>query len=112
MGSQILEKHKFSCLKNLQRIQHWYTNRKISDSSANIPSAHYINDFPYVIFNALLEQVIRTVENIENHGIKINGEYLSHLRFADDILLISETPGELKLLLIKVNEERKEKSYK
>lgn len=112
MGSQILEKYKFSCLKNLQRIQHWYTNRKISHSSANIPGAHYIKDFPYVIFSSLLEQVMRTVGNIENHGIKINGEYLSHLRFADDILLISETPGELELLLTKVNEESKKVGLK
>lgn len=50
-----------------------------------------------------LEQVMRNFENIENLGTKINGEYLSQVQFAYNILFISETPGELELLHTKVN---------
>ena len=37
--------------------------------------------------------------NWENKGVKIDGEFLSNLRFADDIFLCTETPQELQNML-------------
>lgn len=37
------------------------------------------------LFNELQEQLMRNAENAENHGMKINIEYLSHLQFDNDI---------------------------
>ncbi len=49
------------------------------------------------LFNAILE-VIRDLD-WENFGIKIDGVFLNHLRFADDIVLISEKRNEIEILL-------------
>ncbi|KAI0241134.1 hypothetical protein LSAT2_001223 [Lamellibrachia satsuma] len=47
-----------------------------------------------------------TLESIwENKGLKIDGEYLNHLRFADDISLCTETPQELEIMLQELCEE-------
>jgi hypothetical protein len=50
------------------------------------------------MFSAALEEVFRRV-NLEGKGININGEYLSHLRFADDIVLISHSASELENMI-------------
>ena len=46
------------------------------------------------LFTATLESIFRRL-NWENKGVKIDGEFLSNLRFADDIFLFTETPQEL-----------------
>ena len=38
-------------------------------------------------------------------GIKISGRNINHLRYADDITLMTESKEELKSLLMKVKEE-------
>ncbi len=38
------------------------------------------------IFNNVLEQVFKNLQ-WEDKGLKINGQYLNNLRFADDIVL-------------------------
>ena len=43
----------------------------------------------------------------ENKGIKIDGEYLSNLRFADDIALFAENLQDLQKMLNELNEESK-----
>ena len=43
------------------------------------------------LFTSTLESIFRRL-NWENKGLKIDGEYLNHLRFADDIFLCTETP--------------------
>ena len=45
-------------------------------------------------FSATLESVFRRL-NWENKGVKIDGECVSNIRFADDIFLCTETPQEL-----------------
>lgn len=50
------------------------------------------------IFIAVLEFIIRKL-NWEKVGININGCYLSHLRFADDIVLLSESITQLQLMI-------------
>ena len=39
------------------------------------------------------------------HGMKIDGEYLSRLRFADDILICANTPHELQRMLQELADE-------
>lgn len=50
------------------------------------------------LFIAVLEHVFRTL-HWEHNGLKINGMYLNNLRFADDIVLLSEDPKELEIML-------------
>ena len=50
------------------------------------------------LFNAALEQVFRQLD-WENAGIVVNGERLNHLRFADDIVLISSSGTEMEQML-------------
>lgn len=50
------------------------------------------------IFSAVLEMIFRNL-NWKNKGLNINGENLSHLRFADDLILFSENPKTLETML-------------
>ena len=43
--------------------------------------------------------------NWEYKGVKIDGEFLSNLRFADDIFLCTETPQELQQMLQELSDE-------
>ena len=56
------------------------------------------------LFTATLESIFRRL-NWENKGVKIDGEFLSHLRFADDIFLCTETPQELQQMLQELSDE-------
>ena len=53
---------------------------------------------------AALESIFRRLI-WENRGLKIDGEYLSHLRFADDILICVNTPHELQQMLQELADE-------
>lgn len=57
-----------------------------------------------VIFSAVLEQIFRTL-NWDNLGMRINGSYLNNLRFADDIVLISDSSESLEQMLVELNRE-------
>ena len=50
------------------------------------------------LFTATFESIFRRL-NWENKGVKIDGEFLSNLCFADDIFLCTETPQELQQML-------------
>ena len=56
------------------------------------------------LFTSTLESIFRRL-NWENKGLKIDGEYLNHLRFADDIFLCTETPQEVEMMLQELCEE-------
>lgn len=49
-----------------------------------------------IIFPSCLQDIIINKVNWEKNGIKINDELLSHLVFADDIILIACPPQELE----------------
>lgn len=59
------------------------------------------------LFTAALEHALKKL-NWERKGISIDGAYLNHLRYADDIVLISESPDELVEMLQEFNEVSKE----
>lgn len=56
------------------------------------------------IFIAVLETIIGKLK-WEKVGININGRYLSHLRFADDIVLLSESTNQLQAMINTLHEE-------
>lgn len=58
------------------------------------------------LFTACLEQIFRELD-WEEMGIKIDGEWLSNLRFADDIVLTSKDPEELQTMLEQLNTKSK-----
>ena len=43
------------------------------------------------LFTATLESIFRSL-NWENKGVKLDGEFLTNLRFADSIFLCTKTP--------------------
>ena len=57
-----------------------------------------------MLFTATLESIFRRL-NWENKGVKIDGEFLSNLRFADDIFICTETPQELQQMLQELSDE-------
>ncbi len=64
------------------------------------------------LFTATFDSIFRRL-NWENKGLKIDGEFLSNLRFADDIIILflcTETPQELQQMLQERSDEhRKDK---
>ena len=58
------------------------------------------------LFNLYAEYIMRNARLDEAQaGIKIAGRNINNLRYADDIILMAESEGELKSLLMKVKEE-------
>ena len=59
-----------------------------------------------LLFNLYAEYIMRNAGLEEAQaGIKIAGRNINNLRYADDTTLMAESEGELKRLLMKVNEE-------
>ena len=63
------------------------------------------------LFTATLESIFRRL-NWENKGVKIDGEFLSNLRLADDIFLCTETPQELQQMLQELSDESRRMGLK
>ena len=63
------------------------------------------------LFTATSESIFRRL-NWENKGVKIDGEFLSNLRFADDIFLCTETPQELQQMLQELSDESRRMGLK
>ena len=59
------------------------------------------------IFTSCLQDAIIGKINWKDRGIKINGEYLSHLIFADDVVLIAKSTSELQKMLQDIHETSK-----
>ena len=56
------------------------------------------------LFIAALKSIFRRLP-WEPSGLKIDGEYLRHLRFADDILICANKPHELQQMLHEFSDE-------
>ena len=63
------------------------------------------------LFTATLESIFRRL-NWEKKGVKVDGEFLSNLRFADDIFLCTETPQELQQMLQELSDESRRMGLK
>lgn len=63
-----------------------------------------------VLFTAAIEEIFKRITS--SIGININGQVLSNLRFADDIILFANTEDELQELLKELNEEGKKDGMK
>jgi Reverse transcriptase (RNA-dependent DNA polymerase) len=63
------------------------------------------------LFTLALEDVFKRLP-WEKKGIKIDGAYLNHLRFADDIVIISEDITEIQSMLQQLNQESKRAGLK
>ncbi|PZC85070.1 hypothetical protein B5X24_HaOG202834 [Helicoverpa armigera] len=50
------------------------------------------------LFTNAMEDMFKTL-NWKGRGININGEHISHLRFADDIVIMAETLQDLQQML-------------
>lgn len=55
------------------------------------------------LFNCALKCAIRTLEWENEHGVKINGQYLTHLKFPDDLILVTTSAQSLHTLLEELN---------
>ncbi len=58
------------------------------------------------LFTATMEEVFRNLEWVSK-GILIDGDNLTHLRFADEILLVSHDPQELESMIRELSRESK-----
>ena len=63
------------------------------------------------LFTATLESIFRRL-NWENKGVKIDGNCISNLRFADDIFICTETPQELQQMLQELSDESRRMGLK
>ncbi|CAB3244509.1 unnamed protein product [Arctia plantaginis] len=59
------------------------------------------------MFSAVLESIFRRL-NWENIGLKIGGEFLNHLRFADDIVLFADNATDLGFMIDSLSNESKQ----
>lgn len=58
------------------------------------------------LFSAVKEHTLRILDWYKK-GLKINGKYLSHLRFVDDIVIIVSSPDELQDLVNELIKDEK-----
>ena len=63
------------------------------------------------LYTAALESIFRRL-TWKTRGLKIDGEYLSHLRFADDIFVYSNSPYELQKMLQELLDESENQGLK
>ncbi len=56
---------------------------------------HLENERGFALFNCALEKVFRKLER-EQKGLNINGENITNLRSADDVVLIASSKEELR----------------
>lgn len=56
-----------------------------------------------LIFNIFIESAIRKINEAGNGGVKMNGEIIRFIRFADDIAALAENKQQLDHLLLTIN---------
>ena len=64
------------------------------------------------LFTAAMEDVFRNLDWQSKGPIAINGEHPTHLRFADDIMLVSHDPDDLQIMIRELSPESKKAGLK
>ena len=82
-----------------------HLNDTITDSIEILRGVRQGDPMSPKLFTAALEEALRNID-WSDKGILVDGEYLNHLRFADDILILSHTPEELQEMIHDLAEER------
>ena len=85
-------------------VIHLHTDIKIFGMQRGVRQGDNIS--PRLITSCLQDAIIGKI-NWKDRGIKINGKYLSHLIFADDILLIAKSTSELQKRVQDIHETSK-----
>lgn len=92
----------------LKNIYTGNTSRvKLERRGANIPICRGVrqgNPLSLKLFIAVLQLVFDNLHWLSN-GINVNGKQLTHLRFADDIVLLSETSQSLDKMINSLSQE-------
>lgn len=102
-------------IKNIKIIKEMYCNTEayvytdVEGSKFKIRKGIKQGDpLSAILFNIALEEVFKNIEWEEKgKGIEINGKYLSHLRFADDVVILAETREELEKMINELNDKSK-----
>ena len=87
-------KNVTSCVKLLEKTNQFKIGKGVRQGDTISPK----------LFTSTLESVFKKLDWSEM-GININGKFLSHLRFADDIVLIAADLEQAQTMLLQLNEE-------
>lgn len=60
-----------------------------------------------ILFNLYSEEILAEALNESQEGIRINGEIINNIRYADDTVLLADSIGDLQALLFKVHSTSK-----
>jgi len=87
----------------IELLKDSYTNSSMKSTytkkaTRSTSGEEYDRDIPYRP-SCSRQQWKAYIPICETRGLKIDGEYLSHLRFADDMLICANTPHELQRML-------------
>ena len=104
----------------IERLKEIYTNSSMTvhlhKESNKINTVRGVRQ-GYTISHKLITGALESIilfrpQTWETRGLKIDGEYLSHLRFADGILICANTPHELQLKLHELADESENQGLK
>jgi hypothetical protein len=93
-----LYKQQLASVRINNHMSTWFTVKKGVRQGCNMSPS---------LFNILAEQVMRKALEGYRGGFRIGGKIINNLRYADDIVLIATTPGELLDLVSRVEEAGK-----
>ncbi|KAG8237000.1 hypothetical protein J437_LFUL015911 [Ladona fulva] len=102
------ELHLFADFQNLVRLVDLF----LDDTRAKIKLGNKIcetfrvntglrqsNGLSPILFNIALEKVNRDIKKFNFHGVQVGNENITHFAYADDIVLLSHTAAELKMIM-------------
>ena len=93
--------HSTACIQLERKGAHFRIQRGVRQGDPLSP----------ILFSAVLETIFRGFD-WKDQGINIDGRKLTHLRFADDIVLISKTPQDLQGMLNDIARESRKVGLK
>ena len=102
----------------IELLKEIFTNSSMTvhthkEATRSTPGEEYDREIPYrpSRLSAALQSIFRRL-TWETRGLKIEGKYLSDLRFTDDILICANALHELQLMLQEFADENKNQGLK